>query len=255
MLMVSPSADRQMIEARIDSGIEMVMISVLRQLPRNSRIMSPVRAAAITASRTTPPIAARTKIDWSPTSVDLEALRQLRRGSAAGARLMLLDDVERRGAAGLEHAHQHGALAVEAHDVGLRRVAVAHVRDVAHVDDGAVAGRDRQVVELVDRLGAGVERDEVLAVADLLRAGRQDQVLRADGIGDVVAGQALGAQRVRVEVDLDLALLAAVRVGHGGARHGGEPGAHDVVAEVEDLRLGQRSLESASCRIGTIEAL
>ncbi len=29
-----------MIEDRIDSGIEIVMISVLRQLPRNSRIMS-----------------------------------------------------------------------------------------------------------------------------------------------------------------------------------------------------------------------
>ena len=67
MLMVSPSADRQMIEARIDSGIEMAMIRVLRQLPRNSRIMSPVRAAAMTASRTTPEIAARTNTDWSPT--------------------------------------------------------------------------------------------------------------------------------------------------------------------------------------------
>ena len=40
MLIVSPSADRQMIEARIDSGIEIAMISVLRQLPRNSRIIS-----------------------------------------------------------------------------------------------------------------------------------------------------------------------------------------------------------------------
>ena len=40
MLMVSPSADRQKMEARIDSGIEMVMMSVLRQLPRNSSIRS-----------------------------------------------------------------------------------------------------------------------------------------------------------------------------------------------------------------------
>ena len=45
---------RQAIEARIDSGIDSEMISVLRQLPRNSRIISPVSAAAITASRTTP---------------------------------------------------------------------------------------------------------------------------------------------------------------------------------------------------------
>ena len=48
MLMVSPIADRQMIEASTDSGIEIVMISVLRQVPRNSSIMSAVSAAAMT---------------------------------------------------------------------------------------------------------------------------------------------------------------------------------------------------------------
>ena len=52
-----------MIEARIDSGMEMAMISVLRQLPRNSRIMRAVSRAAMTASRTTPEMAPRTKID------------------------------------------------------------------------------------------------------------------------------------------------------------------------------------------------
>ena len=43
MLIVSPSALSMMIEVRIDSGIEIAMISVLRQLPRNSRIISAVR--------------------------------------------------------------------------------------------------------------------------------------------------------------------------------------------------------------------
>jgi hypothetical protein len=63
MLMVSPSADRQAMEARIDSGIEMVMMSVLRQLPKNNKINKPVNAPAITASRTTPEMAARTNTD------------------------------------------------------------------------------------------------------------------------------------------------------------------------------------------------
>ena len=40
MLMVSPSALSTMIEVRIDSGIETAMISVLRQLPRKTRIIS-----------------------------------------------------------------------------------------------------------------------------------------------------------------------------------------------------------------------
>ena len=63
MLMVSPRALITQIETRIDSGIEIAMMIVLRQLPRNSRIMAAVRQAAIIASRTTPLTAARTKID------------------------------------------------------------------------------------------------------------------------------------------------------------------------------------------------
>jgi hypothetical protein len=63
MLNVCPSADKQAMEARIDSGIDSAMIRVLRTLPRNSRIIRPVRAAAMTASRTTPDIAERTKRD------------------------------------------------------------------------------------------------------------------------------------------------------------------------------------------------
>ena len=40
MLIVSPSALSTMIEVRIESGMETAMISVLRQLPRKSRIIS-----------------------------------------------------------------------------------------------------------------------------------------------------------------------------------------------------------------------
>ena len=56
-------------ETRRESGIEISTISVERQLPRNSSIMMPVSAAAMTASRTTPPIAPFTKTDWSDTVV------------------------------------------------------------------------------------------------------------------------------------------------------------------------------------------
>ena len=69
MLIVSPSADSTMSEHRIDSGIETAMISVLRQLPRKIRIITPVRQAAMIASRTTPLIEARTKSDWSVSGV------------------------------------------------------------------------------------------------------------------------------------------------------------------------------------------
>ena len=52
-------------ETRSESGIEMRTMSVERQLPRNSSIMMPVSPAAMMASRTTPPMAPFTKIDWS----------------------------------------------------------------------------------------------------------------------------------------------------------------------------------------------
>ncbi len=71
MLMVSPRADSAAMAARIDSGIEMVIISVERQLPRNSRIITPVRDAAMRASRTTVVTALVTKPDWSPAGVRL----------------------------------------------------------------------------------------------------------------------------------------------------------------------------------------
>ena len=50
---------------RIESGIEVATISVLRQHRRNSRIINPVRQAAITPSRTTPEIEERTNTLWS----------------------------------------------------------------------------------------------------------------------------------------------------------------------------------------------
>ena len=72
MLMVSPSALNTQMEVRMESGIEIAMISVLRQLPRNSRIMMAVRQAAMMASRTTPLTAARTNMDWSDNGFDLQ---------------------------------------------------------------------------------------------------------------------------------------------------------------------------------------
>ena len=49
-LIVSPSSDSAVTDARMASGIETVMTRVERQLPRNSRIIIPVNAAAIAPS-------------------------------------------------------------------------------------------------------------------------------------------------------------------------------------------------------------
>ena len=63
MLSVSPIAFNIAIELRMERGIDMVMISVDRQLPKKRRIIKLVKAAAIKPYSATPAIAAFTKID------------------------------------------------------------------------------------------------------------------------------------------------------------------------------------------------
>ena len=106
------------------------MISVARQLPRNSSTIRRGQAAAITASRSTPCTEARTNSDWSATgSIFSDAGTRPR--SVGIIVLMRVDDVERRGVAALVDREQRGARPFEAHDIGLRLEAVAHVGDVA----------------------------------------------------------------------------------------------------------------------------
>ena len=94
-LIVSPSALRIAIELRTESGIDSAMISVLRQEPRNSRIISAVSAAAIMPSFTTSPIAAAHKQRLIGKFLHVQFRRQLLRIRGMAA-LTRLHDVERR---------------------------------------------------------------------------------------------------------------------------------------------------------------
>ena len=119
--------------------METAMISVLRQLPRNSRIISAVRQPA--SDRLVDHAVDRGAhehrlVERGLASRARAAAPACMRGSSA---LHAIDDVERGGVAVLEDRQQHRALAVVAHDVGLRLEAVAHVRDVADVDRAAAA--------------------------------------------------------------------------------------------------------------------
>ena len=229
-----------MIEVRIESGIDTAMISVLRQLPRNSRIISAVRQAGDHASRTTPSTAARTNSDWSASGSIFSS------GGSAGQRCAAASRLTRSTMSSVEALPVFWIVSSTArwpscaHDVGLRREAVAHVGDVADVDRAAADGLDRQVVQLRRRLRAAVQVDVVLERADLRGAGRQDQVLRVDRVDHVERRQPFGLQRGRVEVDHDLPLLAAVGKRHRRALHRGELRADEVDAEVEQLLLRQR---------------
>ncbi len=64
-LSVSPNSESVITETRMASGIDTTITSVDRHEPRKRRIMSPVSAAAMAASRSTPCTDARTNTDWS----------------------------------------------------------------------------------------------------------------------------------------------------------------------------------------------
>ena len=145
---------------------------------------------------------------------------------------------------------QGAARAVGAHDAGLHGVAVVHLRHVPQVHGGAVHHLDRQVVHLVQDAGAAVELDLVVLIADLGVARRQDEVLIAQGVGDIGRRKLLGVHRFGVEIHHHLAELAAVGQGHGGALNGGQRGADEVLAQVEQFLFAERLAGQAQLQDG-----
>ena len=170
--------------------------------------------------------------------VDLEAGRQT--GQDLRHQLARpVDDRQRGGAAVRQDRQQRRVAAVTPHEVRLRIEPVVHERDIGDGHHGAVRVPDGDPVQLTQDLGAAVDGDVVLARADLRRARRQDDVLGQERIADILGGEPPRVERVRVDVDVDDAHLAAVGHRDGCALNGDELGADEVVAQVVELLLGQ----------------
>ena len=170
--------------------------------------------------------------------VDLESGR---RGGADRLQRLLhaVDDRQRRGIAVLDDAEQDRAVAVLAHDVLLHQRSVADLRHVLQEDGGAVDELDRHHVEVVDRRRCRVGSYRILGVSDLRRSRRQRQVLGIDRIHDVERRQSPGQQLVRVDIDHDLAILAAGRRRQRDAGNRRQLLSNAVDAEIVELLLVQ----------------
>ena len=174
---------------------------------------------------------------------------------------LLLDagnDVEGRGRARLQHHHQHGTVAVDVDDIGLRRIAVADLRHVANINCRAVDDLDRQAAEFLDLQWRVVELDVVLEIADLLGADRGNQVLRGERVGDILPREAERLHRRGIDIDLDLALLAAERPRDRRPRHGDQRRPQLVCRDVEHVLFGQplarqRKLDDRHRRCAVVE--
>ncbi len=170
--------------------------------------------------------------------LDAQARRQ-RRLQPGHHRLHLIDDGDGRGRPALQHGHQDRARAVDAHFVTLRRRTVADMRHVAHHDGGPVDRPDRQVVERVDRVGAVVQAEIIFVLADFGGPGGHDLVLLRQRVRDIGRRQPMRLERGGIEVDLDLAFLAAIGGGDRRALYRGQRRADHVLPQVIDLLLGQ----------------
>ncbi len=178
---------------------------------------------------------------------------EFRRQGLDRARQGLADarhDVERRGGAGLDHGHQHAALAVLAFDVGLRREAVRHRGDVAQIDGGVAHLLDRQVVQLLDGARRGIQRHVIFELADLGGARGLHDILAAQRGQHVVRRQILRLHQLGVDIHHHLALLAAIGIGNHRAGHADQLGAQEIEAEIVEARLGQSLARQAELEHG-----
>ena len=139
-----------------------------------------------------------------------------------------------------------------ADDAGLGGETVADLGDVANVDRSAINDTDRKIAEALDRVGAAVEENAVLAVADFGGPGWESEVLRVDGVADVGGGEAFGEEGGGVEIDLDLADLAAERQRNGGALDGGELETDGVEADVVEGLFGEGFAAEAELEDGDV---
>src|SRR5204863_3070378 len=121
-----------------------------------------------------------------------------------------LDDVERGGIRGFEDSQQRRAYPVLRDDACLHGETVAHLRHIADVHHRAIDLLDRKIVEHVEHFGAAVETDVVFAIADLLGARGQDNVLRVDGVAYVYRGEAFAEKFLWIDVHHDLPRLPTI---------------------------------------------
>ncbi len=138
--------------------------------------------------------------------------------------------LERGRGADLVDGHQGAAHPVLTHNIGLRRKAVADVGHIAHINGRAIHRLDRQIVQIRDGLRTAVHLDLIFQRPDLGSAARSDQVLRVNGIDNVVGRKSVGLEPRQIEINLDLAYLAAIRIGHGRAMHRCQLAAQKVLA-------------------------
>ena len=140
-------------------------------------------------------------------------------------------------AALLEDRNVDGALAVDADDVVLQRAGVLGLADVGDQDRSVANGLQRHLVHGlgVGKLAVGVDVEVLAADAHVARG--QDEVGAVHGLDDVVEAEVAGLHLERVDVNLNLAVGAAVGLRDRGALDVGDLIADLELSEIFELRF------------------
>ena len=143
-------------------------------------------------------------------------------------RFHLADDIERRRTRAFQHREQRRANAILCDDVRLHSEPVTNVRDVTNVNHRVVHLFDRKIVQRLQKFRARVQPDVVFAVADFLCPGREDDVLGIERGAHIRGRKSFAEKFLRIDIDHDLARLAAVWQRDLCALHGCELGADEI---------------------------
>ena len=207
MLIVSPSALSTISEVSTESGIETAMISVLRQLPRNSENHETRKAGRDRAFADHAVDRRFHENRLVGQRVDIEVHRQGGLDRSAAFCFDAVNDVERRSVSDFQDRHQRPRAVRPRARCWSAAETVPDVATSLNVDRRAVDGLDRQIVQSLDRERRSVHVHLIFVRADLGRAGGKNQVLRVDRVHHVERRKPLGLQRRRIQIDHNLSAV------------------------------------------------
>ena len=106
-------------------------------------------------------------------------------------------------------------LAVDSHHILLRRKTIAHMRHVAQQYRRTLDRFDRQIVQFIEHQRTRIKQNVVFKTAHFFGARRNDQALAQKRVSHILRRQPLGAQRLHIQINLNLPVFTAIRRRHG----------------------------------------
>ena len=140
-------------------------------------------------------------------------------------------------AALLEDGNVYGALAIDAHNVGLNGAGVFCVSDIRDKNRAQTDGFERNAIDFFRGGQLAVGIDVVITIANLYVAGGKNQVRIVYRVHYVHQAELVCFEFEGIDKDLNLTIRTPKRLRNGGTLHIGDLIAHGELGQVFELRL------------------